>query len=254
LLARRTSEILAEKKHRPWPLPERPWVMGQTWEHLLFAHWRVTGDQLRRVVPARFPLDSFDGSAWIGVTPFVVRGARPRLTPPVPVISRFPELNVRTYVTVGGRPGIYFLSLDAASRLAVFAARRTFRLPYFRSLMRMRRRAGVVTYSSERISTDGEPASFEGSYGPRGEPFVAAIGSLEYFLAERYCLYTLDEEQRVYRTDIHHPPWPLQDAWADIRVNTMADPLGVRLGEGPLLHFAGRQDVLIWQREAVATD
>ena len=114
--------------------------------------------------------------------------------------------------------------------------------------MRARRRDGVVTYSSERLSADGEPASFRGLFRPRGGQFVAAANSLEYFLAERYCLYTFDERLRVYRADIHHPPWPLQEASAEIEMNTMAEPLGIQLKERPLLHFARRQDVLIWRR------
>ncbi len=218
----------------------------------MFAHWPVPVAELRRVVPSALPLDTFAGRAWLGVTPFLVRGLRPRLTPPFPYLSRFPELNVRTYVTVGGRPGIYFLSLDAARRLAVWGARRAFRLPYFHARMRAHRRDGVVTYSSERLSSDGEPATFLALYRPRAKQFVAATDSLEYFLAERYCLYTFDERLRVYRADIHHPPWPLQEAEAEIETNTMAEPLGIRLTEEPLLHFARRQDVLIWRRSLVA--
>jgi uncharacterized protein YqjF (DUF2071 family) len=220
--------------------------MGQTWEDLLFAHWRVPVNSLRRVVPSQLPLDSFDGDAWIGVTPFLVRGLHPRLTPPLPFVSRFAELNVRTYVTLGGRPGIYFLSLDAASWLAVLGARRLYRLPYFRARMAIRRHRGEVAYASRRMSFDGEPAAFHGTYRPTGPPFEPAAGSLEYFLTERYCLYTLDERQRVHRADIHHPPWPVQAAAAEISHNSMGAPLGLALEEEPLLHFARRQDVLIW--------
>jgi uncharacterized protein YqjF (DUF2071 family) len=220
--------------------------MAQTWEDLLFAHWRVSVADLRRVVPSELPLDTFDGGAWIGVTPFLVRGLRPRLTPPLPLVSRFAELNVRTYVTIGGQPGIYFLSLDAASWLAVFGARRLFRLPYFRARMAVRRRGGEIAYASRRMSFDGEPAAFDGSYSPNGPTFEAATGSLEYFLTERYCLYTLDERQRVHRADIHHPPWPLQNAGAELRHNSMGAPLGIALDEEPLLHYARRQDVLVW--------
>jgi uncharacterized protein YqjF (DUF2071 family) len=220
--------------------------LAQTWEDLLFAHCRVSVDDLRRVVPSELPLDTFDGGAWIGVTPFLVRGLRPRLTPPLPLLSRFAELNVRTYVTIGGRPGIYFLSLDAASWLAVFGARRLFRLPYFRARMAVRRRGGRITYASRRMSFDGEPAAFHGSYSPNGPTFEAVTGSLEYFLTERYCLYTLDERQRVLRADIHHPPWPLQDAAAELRHNSMGAPLGIALDEEPLVHYARRQDVLVW--------
>ena len=254
MLVREQAKTLAETAHRPWPVSERPWVMAQTWEDLLFAHWRVPVDALRRVVPSQLPLDTFDGSAWIGVTPFLVRGLRLRLTPPVPFVSRFPELNVRTYVTVGGRPGIYFLSLDAASRLAVVGARRTFRLPYFHARMRARRMDRAVRYSSERVSSDGESASFRAQYRPSGARYVASPESLEYFLAERYCLYTFDESLRIYRADIHHPPWPLQPAEAEIGANSMTVPLGIELPREPLVHFAARQDVLIWRRKGVPTD
>src|SRR5215213_1072588 len=121
---------LSETDHRPWPLPDGRWLMGQSWFGLLFAHWRVEPGELERVVPPQLPLDLIDGSAWIGITPFQVRALRLRLTPPPPFLSVFAELNVRTYVTVGGKPGIYFLSLDADSALAVAAARRIYRFPY----------------------------------------------------------------------------------------------------------------------------
>src|SRR4051812_43900309 len=98
------SRPFAEIEHRPWPLPERPWLMAQTWSTLLFAHWPVSLEQLEPVVPKQLPIDTFEGRVWVGVTPFLVSGLRPRLVPPVPYLSRFPELNVRTYVTVGGKP------------------------------------------------------------------------------------------------------------------------------------------------------
>lgn len=248
VLVRAQRETVAETSHRPWPLPDRPWLMAQTWENLLFAHWPVPVETLRRVVPSPLPVDTFAGTAWIGVTPFLIRGQRLRLAPPLPLLSRFPELNVRTYVTFGGRPGIYFLSLDAASRLAVLGARRAFRLPYFRARMSARGSGGGVRYSSTRASPDGERADFLAVYRSQGPCFRAEPGSLEYFLAERYCLFTLDEGLRVHRADIHHPPWPLQSAEAQIEHNTMARPLGIELGDEPLLHFAGRQHVLIWRR------
>src|ERR687890_1673231 len=102
--ARRQPRTLKETAHRPWPLPQGPWVMGQTWQDLLFAHYRVDEAALRAVLPPEVPLDTFDGSAWIGVTPFVVTGLRARLMPPLPGTSRFAEINVRTYATVDGKP------------------------------------------------------------------------------------------------------------------------------------------------------
>jgi uncharacterized protein len=244
--------VLAETAHRPWPLPESPWFMGQTWTTLLFIHWSLPRERLDAVTPPQLPVDTFEGGAWIGVTPFLVSGLRLRGAPPLPRVSRFPELNVRTYVTVEGKPGIYFLSLDAARRAAVVAARRIYRLPYFHARMSRDGTSGGVDFSSERISEDGPPASFEASYRPLGPASPAAPGSLEYFLTERYCLYTLDERGRVHRGDIHHPPWPLQQAEAEIRFNSMTMPFGIDPEGEPLLHYAQRQDVVIWRIQPVS--
>ena len=223
--------------------------MGQTWEDLLFAHWRVPTETLRSLVPPQLSLDLYDGSAWIGVTPFEVTGLRLITMPPVPVVSTFLELNVRTYVTAEQKPGILFFSLDAASSLAVRAARRFYRLPYFRAVMSATRADGRVEFSSERVRRDGPRYELRARYEPGGDVFAAEPGSLEHFLAERYCLYTLDEG-RLFRGEIHHPPWPLQPAEAEIERNTMAPPPLELVGE-PLLHFAGRQDVVIWPLRAV---
>jgi uncharacterized protein YqjF (DUF2071 family) len=220
--------------------------MGQTWVDLLFAHWRMPEEELRRVVPPQLPLDIHDGSAWLGITPFCVQGLRLRATLPPPLLSSFPELNVRTYVSVEGKPGIYFLSLDADSRAAVLAARRTYRLPYFRSRIRVERGEEGVAWDLSRISDDGPPAYFVGHYGSQGDELPVRDGSLERWLAERYCLYTLDQEGRVQRGEIHHPPWPLHEGWAEIETNTMTMPLGIELAGEPLLHYSPRQDVVIW--------
>jgi uncharacterized protein len=242
----RQRAVLSEAEHRPWPLPDAPWLMGQTWVELLFAHWRVPEEALREVVPPELPIDTHDGSAWIGVTPFRVRGLRLRGTIPPPALSTFPELNVRTYVTVGGRPGIYFLSLDTDSSTAVRAARRGYRLPYFHSEIATREDDEGYCFDLMRTSEDGPPAYFNARYGPEGERLPIRDGSLERWLTERYCLYTLDDERRVQRGEIHHPPWPLRPGWAEISTNTMAMPFGIDLEGEPLLHFSGRQDVVLW--------
>ncbi len=239
--------VIGELENRPWPEPREHWLMAQTWRDLLFAHWRVAPEVLERALPKALPVDTLDGHAWIGVTPFELCGLRPRGGIPLPWNSRFPELNVRTYTTVGGRPGIFFLSLDAANPLAVAAARRAYRLPYFHARMRITRRGPAVHYRSERVSSDGAPAEFEAEYGPAGEVFKPEPGSLEYFLTERYCLYTVDEEGRPLRGEIQHPPWPLQTAEATIARNTMTSPWGIELpDEEPLLHLSRLQNVVIW--------
>jgi len=242
----RQGEILRETAHRPWPPPQHPWLMGQIWVDLLFAHWPVEAQALEPAVPPQLPLDRFDGSAWVAVTPFVVEGLRLRGTAPVPLLSTFPEINLRTYVSLDGKPGIYFFSLDADSRPAVFAARRSYRLPYFKSRISVSAAEGEFHYRAERISEEGPPAEFEASYRPVGDPVPPKPGTLEHFLTERYCLYTLDDDQSVCRGEIHHPPWPLREASARIRRNTMGDQVGLALEGEPLLHYSVRQDVALW--------
>jgi uncharacterized protein len=248
----RQGNAQSEAEHRPWPLPDRAWLMGQSWYDLLFAHWRVDAAQLRDVLPPGLEPEEIDGSAWIGVTPFEVRALRLRLTVPAPLVSVFPELNVRTYVTVDGKPGIYFLSLDAGSRLAVIAARRTYRFPYFHAAMSVRRDGEAIEYDSERDSASGPPARFRATYAPLGEPFEAERDSLEWRLIERYCAYTLDEKRRTLRAEIHHRPWEIYEAEAKIAENTMTAPFGIDLEGEPLLHLARRQDVVIWPHEIAA--
>jgi uncharacterized protein YqjF (DUF2071 family) len=234
---------LKRTAHRPWPLPERPWMMTQSWHDLLFAHWRVEERLLRPLIPAFFDVDRFDGSAWLGVVPFTMTNVSARGVPPVPWLSAFPEINVRTYVSPrDGKRGVYFFSLDAGRLLAVLGARAMFRLPYFAASMRVTHGGEAVQYESRRR---GGPA-FVARYEPAGPVFTAARGSLEAFLTERYCLYHVDPFGRPSRLEIHHDPWPLQPAQAEIRKNTMADPLGVHLEGAPLLHFAKRLDVVAW--------
>jgi uncharacterized protein YqjF (DUF2071 family) len=246
----RQAASLEATEHRPWPLPSRGWVMGQTWDDLLFAHWRVPEEELRPLVPEALELETKDGSGWLGVTPFAITGLRLRGTLPLPGVSDFLELNVRTYVTFGGKPGIWFFSLDASSTLAVEAARRTYRLPYFRARMTMARRGEWLDYSCSRREAAARPFVWEGRYRPAGPVSPPAAGTLEHFLTERYCLYVVDGDE-VLRAEIHHPPWPLQPAEAEIELNTMA-PAGIDPGdEEPALHYSARQDVVIWPLEPV---
>ena len=220
--------------------------MGQSWVDLLFAHWPVPESTLRATVPARIPIDTFEGSAWIGITPFEVVGAHPRAVPPLPWLSRFPEVNVRTYTTIDGRPGIWFLSLDAARAAAVAGARLTYQLPYRHAAMGIAR-TGSGSGIAYRCRARTARAVLRATYEPTGPPTHPAPGTLEHFLTERYCLYTFDRHDRLRRADIHHPPWPLQAARADLAENTMTEPLGIRLpDQDPLLHYAARQDVLVW--------
>lgn len=236
---RAQARSLREVEHRPWPLKREPWLMGQTWLRLLFAHWRVPHDVLRPHVPDVLELEEFDGSAWLALTPFRVVGLRLRGVAPLPLLSSFHELNCRTYVRRGDRAGIWFFSLDASSRLAVEAARRSYRLPYRRARISVR----GDTFDVRRLDGSG---SFTARYRPVGTPAPAAPGTLEHFLAERYCLY--GENGRT-RADIHHLPWPLQPAEATVEQSGISP---VPLEGEPLCHYAERQDVVVWPTEPAA--
>jgi uncharacterized protein YqjF (DUF2071 family) len=218
--------------------------MGQTWDDLLFAHWRVDPDLLRPRIPEGLELDTYDGAAWLGTTPFGITGLRLRGLLPLPGASSLLELNVRTYVTAQDKPGIWFFSLDASSRLAVEAAKRTYKLPYFHARISAARSGEWVSYECTRVD---EPArAFSGRYRPSGEIHEAQPGSLEWFLAERYCLYAVDGGQ-LARAEIHHAPWPLQQAEAEIEFNTMPP---VELPDSAAcFHFSRRQDVVLWPLE-----
>jgi uncharacterized protein YqjF (DUF2071 family) len=239
-------------KHRPWPLPSGPWVMAQTWHDLLFAHWPVPVADMRALIPTSLEIDTFNGFAWIAVVPFRMSAVRLRGTPSLPWLSHFPELNVRTYVVRDGKPGVWFFSLDAGNFAAVAIARGWFHLPYFRAKMRSEERDAWTHYQSTRAHRGAAAASLQAKYRPIAALQIAHAGTLEYFLTERYCLYTADGQGRLIRGEIHHAPWPLQIAEAEFTENTMASAAGIVLPAcKPLLHFAKRQDVVVWAPKTI---
>ena len=241
------DKVLARTEHRPYPLPGGPWTLAMSWHDLLFMHWPVPADALRPLIPASLHLDTFDDSAWLGVVPFRMSGVRPHFLPAIPQLSDFPELNLRTYVSAEGRPGIWFFSLDAHNRAAVRLARATFKLPYYDAEMSCRVSGDEVRYRSVRTHRGAPPARFEGRYRSTGEVFESRPDSLENFLTERYCLYSADNRGRVRRGDIHHHLWPLQGAEVDVENLDMTRQIGVSLPDTePLLHYARRLDVVAW--------
>lgn len=239
--------ITAKTDHRPWPMPDRPWTVAMTWHDLLFMHWPLPISLLRRFVPAGLEIDTFDGNAWLGLVPFHMSGVRPRIFPRI-LESKFPELNVRTYVNYRGKPGVWFFSLDAAHWPTVKVARLFYHLPYHHARMSVSNTNGTLHYASRRLvrrRTAG--AEFVGEYKPAGSMFHSASGSLDHFLTERYCLFSLDPRGQIHCAEIHHSRWPLQPAEADIQTNTMFAPLGFGVhGNKPILHFAERLEVIAW--------
>ncbi|MDQ3070836.1 MAG: DUF2071 domain-containing protein [Acidobacteriota bacterium] len=240
--------FLDQTDHRPYPMPAGPWLMTQSWHDLAFVHWPVDEQVLRSALPAGLELDLFEGQAWVGVVPFYMTNVAPRGVPAIPLMSSFQELNVRTYVTAGGKPGVYFFSLDASNAVAVGLARTMFHLPYYSAIMSLEDRAGWYHYRSSRLTdTRIAPAEFIARYRPTGGPFRPQPGTREHFLTERYCLVTIDDAHALRRVDIHHAPWSLQPAEIAIETNTMLASTGVRLPPiAPLVHYARRQDMVGW--------
>jgi uncharacterized protein YqjF (DUF2071 family) len=221
--------------------------MAMRWHDLLFMHWPVEIEALRSYIPSRLAIDTFEGTAWIGIVPFRMSGVHPRLTPALPGVSAFPELNVRTYVSAEGKPGVWFFSLDAGNPIAVEAARDVFHLPYFNARMTCMQEGDGVRYSSIRTHRGAAPATFQGQYRPTSQVYRSTPGTLEHWLTERYCLYAANRKGQVWRSDIHHAPWPLQHAEADIEVNTMTVQIRLALPSiKPLLHFSPFLDVVAW--------
>ena len=247
------GNLLNKIAHRPWPLPSRPWVVAMRWHDVLFLHWPVAADLIRPLIPQGLELDTFDGSAWIGVAPFRMTGVRPHGFPRFAGLA-FPELNVRTYVWSPGRSGVWFVSLDAANRLAVRTARRWYGLPYYDARMTVRREQETIRYRSTRADRRSTGAEFHASYKPTGDVYRSAPETLDRWLTDRYCLYTVDRSGRLGYADIHHLPWPLQRAEVELRVNTMTRPAGLKLPDiAPLAHFARRLDVVAWRVESVTS-
>lgn len=226
--------------------------MRQRWLNLLFAHYALPPADVAPLLPTGLELDTFDGQAWLGVVPFSMENVEVHpagsLTVGFPTVHAFHELNLRTYVRSprNGLRGVYFFSLDCTSLLAVLGARIGFHLPYFPAIMRVDRRGEDTWYRSRRILSSGSPR-FAGTYGPDGPVILSQPGSLEAFLTERYCLFTASRG-RILRGNIHHLPWPLQPAWADLPVDELPQAHGMCLpaGQKPVLHYSQALEVYIW--------
>lgn len=248
--------------HRPWPLPPGRWAWRQSWRDLLFAHWPVPAAAVRPLVPPGLTVDEYGGTSWLGIVPFRMAGVMRRPLPDLPWLSAFPELNVRVYVTAGGKPGVWFLSLDATNPVAVTVARRLFHLPYYRAAIGLAYEGEGAAYTCERMGNGGEKAkgttgagrraAFTARYRPTSDVYTAAAGTLEHFLTERYCLYAQAAGGTIWRTEVHHWPWPLQQAAAEIDANTISAAGGLGVAGPPvLLHFSRRIDVAVWSPERV---
>lgn len=250
-------EIRVRTSYRPRPLPSGRWVMTQRWNDLLFAHWPVPAVQLSPLMPRGLQIDTFQGTGWLGVVPFWMDRIKVRGLPPIPGACSLPELNLRTYVRdqETGAAGVYFFSLDASNLLAVAAGRAFYHLPYFWAEMRLDQRSEREFAFASRRRFQSRPVEFRALYrglGPARRLAESRPGSLEYFLTERYCLFTSNRAGQSVRANVHHVPWPLEDAEADIERNDLALSIGIALPNvKPVLHYSRRLAVYIWPAELV---
>jgi uncharacterized protein YqjF (DUF2071 family) len=237
--------ILEHVAHRPFPLPDEPWVIRQSWSKLLFAHWPVKPEQLRPLIPESLEIDTYENQAFVAVVPFAMRRVYPRLAFEVPWLSNFLELNIRTYVKKDGIAGVYFFSLDCSNPVAVWVARNNYHLPYYNARMDQAEENGWIAYESRRQNS---ASLFRAIYRPTGELLQLSPSSLDAFLTERYCLYTTDELGHAHRAVIHHMIWPLRAAEAEIATDTLSEEqLGFRLPQTkPLLHYCDNIDTVNW--------
>lgn len=218
-----------------------------SWHDLLFAHWSFDPVDVQALLPRGVVVDTFDNRAWIGVVPFRMSDVAPRGVPAMPWLSAFPELNVRTYVSLNGKPGVWFFSLDATNPIAVRVARFGFHLAYKDAAMSIDQRNGWYEYSSKRkVKYDEAKANFVGRYRSTGKVYHASEGTLEHWLTSRYCLYTVDRKGKLLRGEIDHPPWPLQNAELEVEENSMLSWLGLEISEAPHLLFSKDIDVRAW--------
>ncbi|HEV2719127.1 MAG TPA: DUF2071 domain-containing protein [Thermoanaerobaculia bacterium] len=236
--------------------PAAPAFLRQDWHHLLFLHWEIPPQELQPLVAPELTIDTFDGHAYVGLVPFTLTGVRPVLTPAMPWISSFHEVNVRTYVHRAGRdPGVWFFSLDASSAIAVAAARAAYHLPYFHAAMDLQESAEdppLIDFQSRRNDPGGTaPAGARIRYAPMdGIVKHAAPGTIEHFLIERYILYTVDDEHRLCRARIHHEPYSIQRADVLDCEETMIWAAGIkRPGSAPLRHYAREVNAKIYALE-----
>lgn len=233
--------------HRPFPPPRAPWAVAMRWLDLAFLHWPVPAANLQPLLPPDVEVEEHGGTGWLGVVPFRMVGVRARCLPPLPGSSAFAELNVRTYVHHRGVAGVWFFSLDAASKLAVRAARRTYRLPYFDADMRCQRRGEAVDYACQRTHKDAAPAHLVAHWWPTTASAPPRGDTLAHWLVERYALFTTARDGSVRVGHIHHPPWQLAAAEVELQTCDMTRLLGIHLDGSPLLvHAAAPLDVVAW--------
>jgi uncharacterized protein YqjF (DUF2071 family) len=244
---------LPENSNRSFPPPHLPWSFRQTWRDILFAHYRVPAAALQLSLPRHMKLDTFDDCGWLSIVAFRVTDSAPRLIPAIPWVSRFSEVNLRTYVIVDGKPAIYFFSLDASQPLVVRLARASVGLAYYHAEIDVSRSDESIFIQSVRRDDRGPPAAFAATYHPIEGRVRPTFGTLASWLTDRYCSFSV-RRNVMLREEIHHRPWILQPVRLEIHENSLLDGIGLEVPEQPdLVHFARVQHAYLWLPSIVST-
>jgi uncharacterized protein YqjF (DUF2071 family) len=229
--------------------PDGEPIMHQNWANLLFLHWPIDDALIRPLIPAPLEIDTFDGQAWISITPFGMTGVRFASMPAIPGLDSFLELNVRTYVHHNGRPGVWFFSLDASKLIPALAARVIYMLPYYRATMDFMVNGNEFRFESQR--TIGPSAGFSARWQAGVRLRDPDADSLAFFLVERYALFAGTSEN-LAMTRIYHHPWILEEAIVQEYRSTMLSALNLpEPSSAPLAHFSRVLNVEVWEPIAV---
>ncbi len=244
-------EFLEQTEHRPWSLPETEWIWRQSWLDLAFIHVPVEAEIIQSRLPEGVRVDVFDESAWLGIVPFQMSGVKRRNLPAFPFMRQFPELNLRTYVVVNDKPGVWFFSLDAASLPLVLGGRLVYGLPYYRARMKMGWENGTCRFESFRRSSS---MNMRCQYEPTSEVFYSEAGTFEHWATERYCLYSQKRPSAsVCRAEVHHAPWPMQRAEVRIDECSILSAAGFDVSlRDPVCHFSTGVDVVSFPVEQIS--
>jgi uncharacterized protein YqjF (DUF2071 family) len=241
------DDLRAGSPTRPTPVPEDPWVMAQEWEHVLFLHWRVDPDRIRVLLPAGLDVQTMDGSAWISLVPLHMADIHLRYLPPVVHFNHFAELNLRTYVTHDGQPGVRFIRILAANRPSSWIGRNLFHTPYQNAAAALHAEGAGFHFTCRRGR-----AGLDVSYHGAGDFFAPQPGSLELFLTERYAMYVTGRTGRLYCGAIQHSPWEIQPAEVDVITDPVLDVNGFGdLGRPTSAYFSAGTRSVVWALERV---
>lgn len=233
------EELLRDTQHRPFELPKGKWSYYQEWNNALFLHWKIPVEVLQKLIPKKLKLDTINGEAYVSLVAFTMQKIRPKNLPAVKFISDFDEINLRTYIDIDSKKGVYFLNIEAAKTLSVFIAKALSGLPYEKS---------SIQRSNRQYKSMNQLKKFHLDVNFDIKNMLTSKTELDLWLTERYCLY-LDKNEKLYRYDIHHKEWNIKTVKINqLEVNYSIGELTLN-GNPDLVHYSDGVEVIAWSKE-----